>query len=87
MKIDDDIKRWILLFVWLLVPMIFAALAFYGNITCTKCGERKSKSSMLILHGVLDEKTELAIPYCPRCYVEIVNSPSLTWAGAGKDDE
>ena len=67
--------------VVLILVFVLAALAIADSIACTKCGRLHDKSQVLILHAILDGKQELEIPYCPKCYVEVVDSPALTWAG------
>lgn len=61
------------------ICLVFAVVT--NSVTCAKCGYSKHKSGMLIFHAVTEDKKELAIPYCPKCCVEVLNNPALTWAG------
>ena len=67
--------------VVLILFFVLAALGIADSIACTKCGELKPKSQVLVLHILTENKQELAIPYCPKCCVEVLNTPALTWAG------
>ncbi len=67
--------------VVLILFFVLAALALADSIACAKCGKLKDKYQILILHVVTEDKKKLAIPYCPKCYVEVMDSPDLTWAG------
>ena len=81
MKIDSDAKMLCFLFIFLGILLITLFVAFLDGIACTKCREIKPKSQILLFHAILNKKQELTIPYCPKCYVEVMDSPDLTWAG------
>ena len=84
MALSENTKLCICCVVILLSFAAFiAALSYSGpnDIACAKCGESDHKFNRLVLHVVTKDNKELAIPYCPKCCVEVLDTPALTWAG------
>ena len=81
----DEIKDNPVVIVLGFFAVVLVALLLFvpapNSVTCAKCGKSDHKFNRLILHVVTEDKKKLAIPYCPKCCVEVMNSPSLTWAG------
>ena len=85
MELSEDTKFWLRL-VGILLGMaaVIVALSYASTprgLHCAKCNEAKQKENVLVLHMKFG-KQKLDIPYCPKCFVKILDDPeTLTWAG------
>lgn len=85
MELSEDTKFWLGL-VGILFGMaaVIVALTYASTprgLYCSKCYEAKPKEYVLVLHMKFGKQI-LDIPYCPKCFVKILDDPeTLTWAG------
>lgn len=89
MKIDEDFKFWGGVIGTIVALTVFAvvldAVFSSGRLSCTRCGDSQKKEHVLVLHMKFGTQI-LDIPYCPKCFVKILDDPeTLTWAGKGDE--
>lgn len=55
------------------------------KIACSQCQKTKHWSNMLVVHITTNDGRKLSFPYCPKCCVEFLSTPAVTWVGTPKE--